>query len=93
MKPLCLIYFGADNSWEQLKQSGFSRRNTNLLKAFAEHQDIDLVVNAQFRTRLQWIASCFSPKQHKADSVRMVDFGVVAFFPSFLLEQIVGIFC
>ena len=84
MKPLCLLYFGADNSWEQLRQSGFSRRNTNLLKAFAEHQEVGLVVNVQFHTRSQWIESCIRPNQLTTESVRIVDFGVVAFIPSFL---------
>lgn len=84
MSTLCMLYFGADASWENLEIKGYSRRNTNLLKSFSENRELDMVVNVQFHTRSQWIESCFSPKQPKADSVRMVDFGVVAFFPSFL---------
>ena len=85
MKPLCLLYFGADASWKRLEKSGFSRRNTNLLKAFSEHPEVGLVVNVQFHTRRQWIQSWW-PGQKSAPSAlpKVIDFGVVAFFPSLL---------
>ena len=85
MKPLCLLYFGADASWKRLEKSGFSRRNTNLLKAFSEHPEVGLVVNVQFYTRSQWIQSWW-PGQKSAPSTspKVNDFGAIAFFPSLL---------
>lgn len=85
MKPLCLLYFGADASWKRMMESGFSRRNTNLLKAFAEHPEVGLVVNVQFHTRRHWIQSWW-PGQKSAPSAwpKVIDFGAVAFFPSLL---------
>ena len=85
MKPLCLLYFGADASWKRLMKTGFSRRNTNLLKAFSEHPEVGLIVNVQFHTRSQWIQS-LKPSQRLAlpASPRVIDFGMVAFFPSLL---------
>lgn len=85
MKPLCLLYFGADASWKRLMESGFSRRNTNLLKAFSKHPEVGLVVNVQFCTRSQWIQSWwFSQQLASPASPGVIDFGAVAFFPSLL---------
>ena len=85
MKPLCLLYFGADASWKRLMESGFSRRNTNLLKAFSEHPEVGLVVNVQFYTRSQWIQSWWSGQNSaSSDLPNEIDFGAVAFFPSML---------
>lgn len=84
MSTICMLFFGADASWENLKLEGYRRRNTNLLKGFSEHRELDLVINVQLYTRSQWIKSCIRPKQLNACSVGMIDFGVVAFFPSFL---------
>ena len=84
MKPLCLIYFGADASWTRLMESGFSRRNTNLLKAFAEHPEVGLVVNVQFQTRSQWLKSWLSKKHSPSQSPGVIDFGAVAFVPILL---------
>ena len=70
---------------EAMEKSGFSRRNTNLLKAFSEHPEVGLVVNVQFYTRSQWIQSWW-PGQKSAPSTspKVNDFGAIAFFPSLL---------
>jgi len=50
-----ILYFGADASFHELLHSkGFSRRNSNVLRALAESPEIDITINVQFTTRHDW---------------------------------------
>jgi len=42
-----LYYFGSDDSWGNLCQKGFNRRNTNILKAFVGNDKIETVYNVK----------------------------------------------
>ena len=55
-RPLEIVYFGADASWQSLQTIGFRRRNTCLLREFANHSHVRklVVVTATTRGRACW---------------------------------------
>jgi glycosyltransferase involved in cell wall biosynthesis len=50
-QPLGVVYFGADASWKDLQEIGFRRRNTCLLREFAEQPLVNKVVVVTVTTR------------------------------------------
>jgi glycosyltransferase involved in cell wall biosynthesis len=53
-----VFYFGADDSWANLQQIGFRRRNTCILKALAENELVDKLFIVRKVTRkefLKWL--------------------------------------
>ena len=73
-----LLYFGADAPWPDLLKNGFSRRNTNLLKCFAESKAYSQVVSVHPVTRAQILRIIFS---HKKAVGQVKDVFVAGFFP------------
>jgi hypothetical protein len=58
-----LYFFGADNDWNILKETGFNRRNTCMLKAFSDF--VDIVYNVRQTTRLKALKSIFKNKRNE----------------------------
>ncbi|KAF0202275.1 MAG: hypothetical protein FD170_2001 [Bacteroidetes bacterium] len=61
-----LIFFGADAPWSELEKTGFKRRNTNLLKSFADVQLFDQVILIHPSTRIGVAKAIFSNKSKKS---------------------------
>ena len=57
-----LIYFGADAPWTKLLNNGFRRRNTHLLKSFANSGFYEQVIAVHFATRGQVLKSILAKK-------------------------------
>jgi len=57
-----LIYFGADAPWTSLLMEGFKRRNTHLLRSFANSGLYSQVVAIHFATRQKVIEAIFSKR-------------------------------
>jgi glycosyltransferase involved in cell wall biosynthesis len=57
-----LIYFGADAPWTKLLNDGFRRRNTHLLKSFANSGFYEQVIAVHFATRGQVLKSILDKK-------------------------------
>ena len=81
MKQFCILFFGADGSWEHLTKTGFTRRNTNMLLAMVEHPEVEVVFNVQFLTRGQWFKSITNNLKNSTSSKPCIDLGVVPFIP------------
>lgn len=54
-RGLHIFYVGADMPWERLRQYGFRRRNTCLLKAFAEHPAVEQVAVVSWVLRKEFV--------------------------------------
>jgi glycosyltransferase involved in cell wall biosynthesis len=50
--PLRIVFFGADMPWNRLAAYGFRRRNTCLLREFANHPDVERLVDVTGTTRM-----------------------------------------
>jgi len=61
-----LIYFGADAPWTKLLNDGFRRRNTHLLKSFANSGFYEQVIAVHFATRGQVLKSILDKKTKDA---------------------------
>lgn len=81
MTKYVLFYFGADDTWEKLVASGFTRRNSNLLKAFSHNASIECVYNVTLASRWQWLRWIFSNSW--ANDSQVSDFFTAEFVPSF----------
>ncbi len=55
-----LIYFGADAPWSSLEKEGFKRRNTHLLRSFANSGVYDQVIAVHLTTRQGALKAIFS---------------------------------
>ena len=73
-------YFGADAPWETLTRSGFRRRNTRLLKSFAEHGEVKRVFNARWVLRPE-LARCLVRAPDLGDAPTVVDVRLCTILP------------
>lgn len=61
-----LIYFGVDSPWTVLLNEGFKRRNTHLLRSFANSGIYNQVIAVHFTTRQDALKAIFSKKDKLA---------------------------
>jgi glycosyltransferase involved in cell wall biosynthesis len=59
-----LFFFGADDSWSGLCESGFHRRNTNVLKAFVENKQITKVYIVKRIPKNKWFTHWKQRSKH-----------------------------
>lgn len=71
-----LFFFGADDTWKNLQQTGFYRRNTCLLKAFAGLDSIDRLF-AVHRTIRPKLLEKIQKSQKNEDQVQDVFFATI----------------
>jgi len=72
-----LLFFGADDTWVKIQKTGFKRRNTWILKTFAEAEYFDNIYIVRFTSRKKILKRLFEKRQDN----KVKDIFIANFFP------------
>ncbi|MES2431367.1 MAG: glycosyltransferase [Bacteroidota bacterium] len=83
---MTVFYFGADASWEEIQNTGFTRRNTCILQALSQNNKIEKIFVVQKIARGKFLRSLISNSKKQTGKVH--DINYASLFPEKLLQKI-----
>jgi glycosyltransferase involved in cell wall biosynthesis len=81
---MTIFYFGADKTWQQLQSFGFRRRNTCIVKALSQIEQVNNIVLVRKTTITNFLRWLFSKRQKG----KVTDIYFTSFLPAFCRQKL-----